>query len=42
MQYIIGHPKRCALKEAHGKLILTIKEVSTVTQALDVVRAMVH
>ena len=40
MQYIISHPKRCALKEAHAKLILTIKEVSTVTQALDIVRAM--
>ena len=40
MQYIISHPKRCSVKEAHAKLILTIKEVSTVTQALDVVRAM--
>ena len=40
MQYIISHPKRCALKEAHGKLILTIKEVSTVTQALEIVKAM--
>ena len=40
MQYIISHPKRCALKEAHEKLILTIKEVSTVTQALEIVRAM--
>ena len=40
MQYIISHPKRCALKEAHGKLILTMKEVSTVTQALEIVRAM--
>jgi transcription-repair coupling factor (superfamily II helicase) len=40
MQYIISHPKRCALKEAHAKLILTIKEVSTVTQALEIVRAM--
>ena len=40
MQYIISHPKRCALKETHAKLILTIKEVSTVTQALDIVRAM--
>ena len=42
MQYIINHPKRCALKEAHGKLILTIKEVASVTQALDLVRAMIH
>ena len=40
MRYIISHPKRCALKEAHAKLILTIKEVSTVTQALDIVKAM--
>ena len=40
MQYIISHPKRCALKEAHERLILTIKEVSTVTQALEIVRAM--
>ena len=40
MQYIISHPKRCALKESHAKLILTIKEVSTVTQALEIVRAM--
>jgi hypothetical protein len=40
MQYIITHPKRCSVKEAHAKLILTIKEVSTVTQALDIVRAM--
>jgi transcription-repair coupling factor (superfamily II helicase) len=40
MQYIINHPKRCALKETESKLILTIKEVSTVTQALDIVKAM--
>ena len=40
MQYIISHPKRCALKETNAKLILTIKEVSTVTQALEIVRAM--
>ena len=40
MQYIISHPKRCALKEAHERLILTMKEVSTVTQALEIVRAM--
>ena len=42
MQYIITHPKRCALKEAHGKLILTIKEVSTVTQALGLVQDMIR
>ena len=42
MQYIISHPKRCSVKEAHAKLILTIKEVSTVTQALEIVRAMVE
>ena len=40
MQYIINHPKRCALKQTESKLILTIKEVSTVTQALEIVRAM--
>ena len=40
MQYIISHPKRCALKQTESKLILTIKEVSTVTQALEIVRAM--
>ena len=41
MHYIISHPKRCALKEAHGKLILTIKEVSTVTQALDIAKSII-
>ena len=40
MQYIISHPKRCALKQTESKLILTMKEVSTVTQALEIVRAM--
>ena len=35
MQYIIAHPKRCALKEANSRLVLTVKEVSTVTQALN-------
>ena len=40
MQYIISHPKRCSVKEAHGKLILTIKEVATVGQALDIAKAM--
>ena len=38
MQYIVNHPKRCSVKEAHGKLILTIKEVSTVSQALSLVQ----
>ena len=42
MQYILHHPKRCTLKEAHGKLILTIKEVATVTQALGLVQDMIH
>ena len=42
MQYIISHPKRCALKETHAKLILTIKEVATVTQALTIVKDMIH
>ena len=36
MQYIINHPKRCSVKEAHGKLILTIKEVATIGQALSI------
>ena len=40
MQYIISHPKRCALREAHGKLILTVKEVATVGQALVIAKAM--
>ena len=40
MQYILNHPKRCSVKEAHAKLILTIKEVSTVSQALSVVQDM--
>ena len=40
MQYIISHPKRCSVKEAHGKLILTIKEVASIGQALVIVRAM--
>ena len=40
MQYILNHPKRCTVKEAHGKLILTIKEVATVSQALHLVRDM--
>ena len=40
MQYILNHPKRCTVKEAHGKLILTIKEVATVSQALHLVGEM--
>ncbi len=40
MQYIISHPKRTAVKEANDKLQLTVKEVSTVTQALDLLREM--
>ena len=40
MQYIMSHPKRTALKEANDKLQLTVKEVSTVTQALDLLREM--
>ena len=42
MQFIISHPKRCTVKEAHGKLILTIKEVASVTQALDLIRSILH
>jgi transcription-repair coupling factor (superfamily II helicase) len=40
MQYIMSHPKRTALKEANDKLQLTVKEVSTVTQALELLREM--
>ena len=40
MQYIMNHPKRTALKEVNDKLQLTIKEVETVTQALDLLREM--
>jgi hypothetical protein len=40
MQYIMNHPKRTALKEANDKLQLTIKEVSTVTQALELLKEM--
>ena len=40
MQYIMSHPKRTAVKEANDKLQLTVKEVSTVTQALELLRDM--
>ena len=40
MQYIMNHPKRTALKEVNDKLQLTVKEVGTVTQALDLLREM--
>ena len=40
MQYIMNHPKRTAVKEANDKLQLTVKEVSTVTQALDLLKEM--
>jgi len=40
MQYIMSHPKRTALKETNEKLQLTVKEVSTVTQALELLREM--
>jgi transcription-repair coupling factor (superfamily II helicase) len=40
MGYIQNHPKRTALKEANDKLQLTVKEVSTVTQALELLREM--
>ncbi len=40
MQYIMNHPKRTALKEANDKLQLTVKEVSTVTQALELLKEM--
>ena len=36
----MSHPKRTALKEANDKLQLTVKEVETVTQALEVLREM--
>jgi len=40
MQYIMSHPKRTAVKEVNNKLQLTVKEVSTVTQALELLREM--
>ncbi len=40
MQYIMNHPKRTAVKETNDKLQLTVKEVSTVTQALELLREM--
>ena len=40
MQYIMNNPKRTALKEINDKLQLTVKEVSTVTQALELLREM--
>ena len=40
MQYIMNHPKRTALKETNDKLQLTVKEVSTVTQALELLKEM--
>ncbi len=38
MQYIMSHPKRTAVKETNDKLQLTVKEVETVTQALELLR----
>ena len=38
MQYIITHPKRTTVKEVNDKLQLVVKEVSTVTQALELLR----
>ena len=40
MQYIIGHQKRTSVKEINDKVVLQVKEVSTVTQALDLLREM--
>ena len=40
MQYIMNHPKRTALKEVNDKLQLTVKEVSTVTQSLELLKEM--
>ena len=40
MQYIMSHPKRTAVKETNDKLQLTVKEVETVTQALELLREM--
>ncbi len=40
MQYIMSHPKRTSLKETNDKLQLTVKEVETVTQALELLREM--
>ncbi len=38
MQYIISHPKRTSVRENNDKLQLLIKEVSTVTQALNLMK----
>lgn len=40
MQYIITHPKRTSVKEVKEKLLLQIKEVTTITQALLLLREM--
>ena len=40
MAYIMSHPKRTAVKETNDKLQLTVKEVSTVTQALELLKEM--
>ena len=40
MQYIITHTKRTSVKEVNDKLQLVVKEVSTVTQALELLREM--
>jgi Transcription-repair coupling factor (superfamily II helicase) len=40
MHYIISHPRRCSVKESKDKLMLQIKEISTVTQALFMLREM--
>ena len=40
MQYIMNNPKRTALKETNNKLQLTVKEVETVTQALELLKEM--
>ena len=42
MQYIITHPKRTTVKEVNDKLQLVVKEVSTVTQALELLREISH
>ncbi|MCF0200828.1 MAG: transcription-repair coupling factor, partial [Bacteroidales bacterium] len=42
MHYILSHPKRTNVREVKDKLLLQILEVSTVTQALLLLKDMTH
>lgn len=41
MHYIISHPKRTMVKEVKDKLVLQIKEICSITQALNLLKEMV-